>query len=47
MASHCGYMLDDHRMIHAWEKTGGVTIQRIDIWKYKLIGFYRYTGEGK
>lgn len=42
--SHCGYMLDDELMIHAWEKTGGVTVQRTQDWAQRIVGFYRYVG---
>lgn len=42
--SHCGYMLDALRMIHTWDKSGGVVIERIDAWKQRIIGFYRYVG---
>lgn len=44
LASHCGYMLDSDHMIHAWESSGGVSIQRIDVWKHRLMGFYKYVG---
>lgn len=44
LVSHCGYMLDDDRMIHTMKSTGGVTIQRIDAWRHRIIGFYRYAG---
>lgn len=42
---HCGYMLNDHQMIHTWEKSGGVTIERIEHWKHRILGFYRYVGK--
>lgn len=42
--SHCGYMLDHNRMIHAWRTAGGVSIQRIDAWEHRILGFYRYAG---
>lgn len=42
--SHCGYMLDNERMIHAWRATGGVMIQKLDVWKHRILGFYRYAG---
>jgi cell wall-associated NlpC family hydrolase len=43
--SHVGYMLDQDRMIHTWEKSGGVTIQRISEWKQQIVGFYKYVGK--
>ena len=42
--SHVGYMLDEHRMIHTWDKSGGVVIERIDAWKQRIVGFYKYVG---
>jgi cell wall-associated NlpC family hydrolase len=42
--THCGYMLDDNRMIHTWEKSGGVCVERVDTWKRRIKGFYRYVG---
>jgi hypothetical protein len=42
---HCGYLLDPNRMIHTWKKSGGVTIERLEIWKPRIKGFYRYVGE--
>jgi cell wall-associated NlpC family hydrolase len=44
LISHCGYMLDNERMIHTIESTGGVTVQRLDVWGQRLIGFYKYVG---
>ncbi|WKZ86349.1 C40 family peptidase [Ralstonia pickettii] len=43
-ASHVGYCLDDMRMIHTWERTGGVVIERLDTWKRHIIGFFEYVG---
>lgn len=45
--SHCGYMLDDMRMIHTWDKSGGVVIERVDTWQQRTVGFYRYVGHSK
>lgn len=44
LVSHVGYMLNADHMIHAWHKTGGVTIERIDTWQPRIVGFYRYVG---
>lgn len=41
---HVGFMLDEDRMIHTWEHSGGVTIQRIQEWKHRIVGFYKYVG---
>lgn len=45
--SHCGYLLDSTRMIHTWEDSDGVVIERLDPWKQRTVGFYRYVGQTK
>ncbi len=42
--THVGYMLDQNKMIHSWEGSHGVTVERLDIWKPRIRGFYRYVG---
>ena len=41
--SHVGYMVNDHQMIHAWEKSNGVTIVNVDTWKHRIVGFYKHV----
>jgi cell wall-associated NlpC family hydrolase len=41
---HCGYMIDDVRMIHTWEQSGGVAIEPIELWQRHVRGFYNYVG---
>lgn len=43
LTSHCGFLLDHDTMIHAWEKSGGVTIQRLTEWQRRITGFYDYA----
>lgn len=43
-ASHCAYQIDDHRMIHAWERAHGVSLIRIDEWQQRIVGFYAHAG---
>ena len=43
LISHCGYVLDEGRIIHTWAKLGGVSVQRLDVWKRNIIGYYRYA----
>jgi len=40
--THVGYASDENTFVHAWEQTGGVTIERISRWKYKIIGVYKW-----
>lgn len=44
LAAHVGYLIDQHHMIHAWESSGGVTVQRLDDWKQRIVGYYEYVG---
>jgi cell wall-associated NlpC family hydrolase len=39
---HVGYLLPYGRMIHAWERSGGVTVERFDAWQKRAIGYYEY-----
>ncbi|MFK3740975.1 C40 family peptidase [Massilia sp. TN1-12] len=42
--AHVGYVVDGNRMVHTWESSGGVTTQRLDDWKQRIVGFYEYAG---
>jgi cell wall-associated NlpC family hydrolase len=45
LVSHCGFMVDPHTMIHAWNRSGGVTLVRVDDeWRRRIAGFYVYAG---
>lgn len=44
LVSHCGYMLDDNHMLHTSQAAAGVSLQRLDHWRHRLIGCYRYVG---
>lgn len=39
---HVGFLLPFGRMIHTWERSGGVCVERFDAWKQKAIGYYEY-----
>jgi cell wall-associated NlpC family hydrolase len=43
LASHVGFVIGRDKFIHTWEKSGGVTIERLSTWKNKIIGFYEYA----
>lgn len=43
-SSHVATVIDDLRMIHTWEGSGGVVIERIATWKHRIQGFYEYAG---
>ena len=41
--SHVGYYIGEDKMIHTWEKTSGVTIERISFsWQNRILGSYKY-----
>jgi cell wall-associated NlpC family hydrolase len=41
---HVGYYLGNDKMIHTWEGTGGVTIERLAFsWKNRIIGTYKWN----
>lgn len=45
LVSHCGFMLDERTMVHAWQHSGGVSIVRFnEEWDRRIAGYYRYVG---
>ena len=42
---HVGVMINDYQFIHAWEGTGGVTIEKISNWNGRILGAYRYAAQ--
>jgi cell wall-associated NlpC family hydrolase len=40
---HVGFVIGDGLFIHAWEKSGGVTVERLSHWERRIEGFYEYT----
>lgn len=40
---HVGYVVSHTLFIHAWEKTGGVTVERLADWDRRIEGFYEYN----
>lgn len=44
LISHVGYLIDADHMIHSWDMSNGVSIVRLDEWKNRITGFYRYVG---
>lgn len=40
---HVGYCLEHDRFIHCVEKSG-VCVERLDWWRRRVMGFYRYVG---
>ena len=42
LPSHVGYALSTREFLHTWEKSGGVTVERISYWKNRIYGIYNY-----
>lgn len=45
MVSHVGMVLPHDRLIHAWQQSGGVCVERLDAWMHRIAGFYRFPQE--
>jgi cell wall-associated NlpC family hydrolase len=42
--AHVGYYIGEDKMIHTWEATGGVTIERLSTaWSHRILGIYKWT----
>lgn len=40
---HVGVYLGDDKFIHTWEASNGVVVERLMIWKTKLVGVYEFA----
>jgi cell wall-associated NlpC family hydrolase len=45
LTSHVGYVIEQGKFIHAWERSGGVAIERLSDWdrNKRIVGFYEYV----
>jgi cell wall-associated NlpC family hydrolase len=43
-ACHVGFIYKPGWMVHAWEETNGVTAERIEFWKKRIVGVYEFNG---
>jgi len=41
---HCGYLVNDHQILHTSRRLGGAVIEPIEHWARRIKGFYRYVG---
>lgn len=39
---HVGFILPYDRMLHCWEDSSGVCVERLDEWKQRVIAYYDY-----
>lgn len=42
--SHVGYLLNHYQMIHAWDRSHGVSVVKIEEWRHRILGYYKYVG---
>lgn len=42
LVSHVGIVLPYGRLLHCWERSGGVVVERMDEWKRRIVGYYRF-----
>lgn len=40
---HVGFVVDDFRFIHAWERSNGVCVERIHDWRNRIVTCYRFA----
>lgn len=42
LLAHVGIIIAPDRFIHAWEKAGGVAVERLSTWNTRLVGIYEH-----
>jgi len=42
LLAHVGIVIAPDRFIHAWEKSGGVCVERLSLWRSRLVGIYEH-----
>lgn len=40
--SHIGIVLPFDKLLHTWERSGGVTCEQLDPWRRRIVGSYTY-----
>ena len=43
--SHVGIVLPFDRLLHTWERSGGVTREELRPWRHRIVGAYTYRQE--
>jgi cell wall-associated NlpC family hydrolase len=41
---HVAFTLPDGKFIHTWESSGGIVIERLQLWRNRIAGFVDYNG---
>lgn len=47
LLAHVGIVIGPDRFIHAWEKAGGVCVERLTAWKPRLVGLYEHKSDSR
>lgn len=42
---HVGQCVARGKFIHVWERSGGVLVERIDLWKRRIVGVYSWNDQ--
>ncbi|MCR9222926.1 MAG: C40 family peptidase [Hyphomonas sp.] len=43
LACHVGFVIGPNKFIHTWQGSGGVLVERISLWRQKIIGVYEFN----
>lgn len=47
LLAHVGIIIAPDRFIHAWEKAGGVCVERLSLWNTRLVGIYEHKPDSR
>ena len=42
LACHVGFIHKPRHFLHTWEGTGGVTQEKLELWRHRILGVYKY-----
>lgn len=45
LLAHVGIIIGPDKFIHAWERAGGVAVERLSMWKTRLVGIYEHKSD--
>lgn len=45
LLAHVGIIIGPDRFIHAWDKAGGVCVERLSMWNSRLVGIYEHKSD--
>lgn len=38
--AHVGFVLPDDKFVHSWEGSGSVLVERMSLWRQRVLGYY-------